>query len=87
MSEKKSTFHGTAAQKAELQAVIEESKHIPGSLVHVLQRAQGISTSPQIESMAAGRPRRSPRPSIAYLTLPASVARKARNSGMSQTGT
>ncbi len=42
MSEKKSTFHGTAAQKAELQAVIEESKHIPGSLVHVLQRAQGI---------------------------------------------
>ena len=42
MTEKKSCFHGTAAQEAELSAVIEESKHIPGCLVHVLQRAQAI---------------------------------------------
>lgn len=42
MSEKKSVFRGTEQQRKELAAVIEESKSIPGCLVHVLQRAQSI---------------------------------------------
>lgn len=42
MSEKKSAFRGTEQQRKELAAVIEESRAIPGCLVHVLQRAQSI---------------------------------------------
>lgn len=42
MSEKKSVFRGTEQQRKELAAVIEESRAIPGCLVHVLQRAQSI---------------------------------------------
>ena len=42
MSEKKSVFRGTEQQRKELAAVIEESKTIPGCLLHVLQRTQSI---------------------------------------------
>ena len=37
-----SAFHGTAEQEAKLRAVIEESRSVPGCLMHILQEAQGI---------------------------------------------
>ncbi len=33
---------GTPEQEAKLRAIIEESKSVPGSLMHILQEAQGI---------------------------------------------
>lgn len=38
----KTKFCGSAEQFDKLHAVIEESKHVPGCLMHILQEAQGI---------------------------------------------
>ncbi len=40
--EKHCGFCGTAEQEAKLKAVIQESRAIPGCLMHILQEAQGI---------------------------------------------